>query len=49
MRHDACDWIGLLAIAVALHGWHQGFQPVYPCALIALAVIGLVLAYCIRV
>jgi hypothetical protein len=45
---DPFGWISLLAIAIALHGYHQGFQPVYPGDLIALAVIGLLLVYCIR-
>jgi hypothetical protein len=48
MRHDAFDWIGLLAVAIALHGWHHGFRPVYPGDVIALVVIGLILAYCVR-
>ncbi|QRM27352.1 hypothetical protein [Microvirga sp. VF16] len=48
MRHDAADWIGLLAVAIALHGWHHGFRPIYPGDIVALAVIGLILAYCIR-
>jgi hypothetical protein len=30
MPHDAFDWIGLLAIPIALHGLHQGVQPVTP-------------------
>lgn len=47
MRHDAVDWIRLLAITIALHGLHHGFQPVYPSDVVALAVIVLVLAYCI--
>jgi|UPI0004B78608 hypothetical protein len=48
MRHDTFDWIGLLAIAIALHGWHHGFRPVYSGDVVALAVIGLILAYCMR-
>jgi hypothetical protein len=30
MRHDAVDWIGLLAIAIALHGLHHAFSPSIP-------------------
>ncbi|WP_262271144.1 hypothetical protein [Microvirga yunnanensis] len=36
------DWIGLLAIAIALHGWHNGFRPVYSGDIIALAAVGLI-------
>ncbi|MPR12790.1 hypothetical protein [Microvirga tunisiensis] len=44
----APNWIGLLAIAMAMHGYHKGFAPVYPGDPIALAVVGLLLAYCVR-
>jgi len=30
MPRDAVDWIGLLTIAVALHGFSNGFAPIFP-------------------
>ena len=30
MPRDAVDWIGLLAIAGALHGFSNGFRPSIP-------------------
>jgi hypothetical protein len=53
MRHehskpDLFHWISLLAMAIALHGYHKGFPTIYPGDVVALAVVGLILAYCVR-
>jgi hypothetical protein len=45
---DPFGWISLLAVAIALHGYHKGFAPVYPGDVVALAVVGLLLVYCLR-
>jgi hypothetical protein len=53
MRHehskpDLFHWISLLAMAIALYGHHKGFPTIYPGDVVALAVVGLILAYCVR-
>jgi hypothetical protein len=53
MRHehskpDPFHWISLLAMAIALHGYHKGFPTIYPGDVVALAVVGLILAYCVQ-
>jgi hypothetical protein len=52
MRHehsklDLFHWITMLAMAIALHGYHKGFPTIYPSDVVALAVIGLLLVYCV--